>query len=285
MSPPTKFTFAAATQEGRVEVRDVLREPRLDPVGVALAELLRPGAVADVDLARRVPARPRRQLLELDPDDPAALRRARLVHRHRLTDDNGRLCGKQATVGLVHGSRDAVEARRQVQNRGLPEALVADPLWTLRERHVDLHPGPPEPEAPCLILQQTVANALEQAAVELLRRHAREHGPSRLVRLAVDRTHTRRAAAGDEHAVDFAAGLERAAGVADDPGERLDEPDPAAARHRHPPELDSDGDHLRHEAGARCVRAEPSVKDPRREEAVDPLGIERLRQPVAAARE
>ena len=54
-----------------------------DPVRVRLAELLRPGAVADVELARGIALDPAgRELLQLDPDDPLA-RRARATGRLR----------------------------------------------------------------------------------------------------------------------------------------------------------------------------------------------------------
>src|SRR5439155_20164720 len=62
-----------AAEERRLEIRDVAGDPCLDAVGVALAELLRPGAVADVELTRRVALRTRGQLLKLDPEDRLAL--------------------------------------------------------------------------------------------------------------------------------------------------------------------------------------------------------------------
>src|SRR6188472_1395351 len=56
------------------EVLDRSAEPADDSVGVRLAQLLRPGPVADVELVCRIAAnRPRRKLLELDPDDPLAV--------------------------------------------------------------------------------------------------------------------------------------------------------------------------------------------------------------------
>ena len=62
-SPWTRLMFAScrsagesddAREDRRLEVRDVPREARLDAVGVALAQALRPGPVADVELAGRV---------------------------------------------------------------------------------------------------------------------------------------------------------------------------------------------------------------------------------------
>ena len=99
----------------------MLPEPRLDPVGIALAQLLRPRAVADVELTGRVTLDPPRQLLQLDPQQALAFRRARLVHRQRLADDHGRLRREQAALGLVDRARDGVEARRQVDDRRLSE--------------------------------------------------------------------------------------------------------------------------------------------------------------------
>src|SRR5438034_2694397 len=51
----------------RLEVRDVRGDPRLDLFGVALAQLLRPGAVLRLQLAGRALDVPG-QLLELDPE-------------------------------------------------------------------------------------------------------------------------------------------------------------------------------------------------------------------------
>ena len=129
------------------------REARLDAVGVALAQLLRPGAVADVELARGVALDPPRQLLELDPQQALSLRRARLVHRQRLPDDDRRLRRQQAALGLVHRPRDAVQAGRQMDDRRRAEPLVAVPLRRLAEREVDLHLRPPVAEALRLVLK------------------------------------------------------------------------------------------------------------------------------------
>src|SRR5918996_456047 len=64
-------------QEGRVEVLDLAREASLDAVGVALPQLLRPDAVAHVELAGRIALHARGQLLELDPEDRRAGRSPR----------------------------------------------------------------------------------------------------------------------------------------------------------------------------------------------------------------
>jgi hypothetical protein len=52
-----------ALQDRRLEVRDVPRQTRLDPVGVPLPQLVRPFAAARVDLAGGVALDPPRQLL------------------------------------------------------------------------------------------------------------------------------------------------------------------------------------------------------------------------------
>ncbi len=70
--------------------------------------------------------------------------------------------------------------------------------------------------------------------------------------------------------------------VAHDACERLDEPDPAAPRHRHPAELRGDRDHPRHEPGEGSVRAEARMENPRGEQAVRLPGIESLDDPVPA---
>src|SRR5262249_32866725 len=61
-----------APQDSPVQVRGVSGNPGLDPVGVGLPEPLRPLAAADVELAGRVATWSRRDLLELDPEDPGA---------------------------------------------------------------------------------------------------------------------------------------------------------------------------------------------------------------------
>ena len=93
-----------ASQDGGLEVRDVRCEPPLDPVGVALAELLRPLAPARVELAGSVAADVPRQLLELDPQDRESRRRAAWIERRGLADDDCRLRGKQPALRLVHGA-------------------------------------------------------------------------------------------------------------------------------------------------------------------------------------
>ena len=113
----------------------------LDAVGVPLAEVVRPLAVADVDLAGRVALDAPRQLLQLDPEKAAAVGRARGVHRQRLADDDGRLRRQQAALGLVHRARDAVEAGREMDDRGAAEPFVSVPARRLRQREVDLHLG------------------------------------------------------------------------------------------------------------------------------------------------
>ena len=70
--------------------------------------------------------------------------------------------------------------------------------------------------------------------------------------------------------------------VADQLDERVDQLRSAPARDRHAALLDGDRDHLRHVAGGGRVRPEAGVQHPGREEAVGALGLEGVRQPVAA---
>src|SRR5262249_60488600 len=98
-----------ALQESGLEIGYVARDSGLDAAGVSLLELVRPGAVARVDLARGVACGPTGQLLKLDPEDALALGRARRIDRKRLADDDSRLCGKQPALRLVHRARHAVE--------------------------------------------------------------------------------------------------------------------------------------------------------------------------------
>ena len=116
----------------------------------------------------------------------------------------------------------------------------------------------------------------EQRAVELRRRHVADHRAPR-----ADRRADRRSHAAARHALDVHAGLARAALRADERDQRIGELRAAAARNRHAALLHRDGDHLRHVAGRRRVRAEARVQHPRRQQAVRPLGRERLLEPVA----
>src|SRR5207244_13652372 len=65
------------TQDRGLEVRNVPPDPRLDPVGVALAQRLVPRPVPDVQLACRVAFHVPRELLQLDPEDAFPGRPAR----------------------------------------------------------------------------------------------------------------------------------------------------------------------------------------------------------------
>ena len=268
-----------------LEVRHVPRDPRLDPVGVALAQLLGPGAVARVELAGRVALHVPGQLLELDPEQPRAVGRTRGVHRQRLADDDRRLGREQAPLGLVHRAGDAVEPGREVHDRRLPEPLVALPARRLGEREVDLHLGAAVAEAPAALGGRPADHAVEQPSVQLRRRHVRDHRARRADLLAAGEPHACRAALAHEHALDVAPGLAGAAVILDQPHERVHEPRAAAARDRHAALLDREADHLRHEPGGGRVGPEPGVQHPRREQPVRPLGRERLGQPVAAGGE
>jgi len=88
-------------QQARLEVRDVLLEPGLDPVRVALLQPLLPDALADVELACCVAFHAPGQLLELDPQEALARRCTRRVDRQRLADDDRRLGRQQPALRLV----------------------------------------------------------------------------------------------------------------------------------------------------------------------------------------
>ena len=160
------------------EVRDLGAEPLDDAIRVGLAQRFRPGAVADVDLAERIAGGPPRQLLELDPDDRLADRRAAEVDRAGLTDDDRGLRRQQAAIGLVDRARDAVEARRDVHHGRAREALRLGrgPLRQLVEREVDLHAGAAVAEVLRRLPDGRRRLVLaQQLPVELLRRDARDH--------------------------------------------------------------------------------------------------------------
>ena len=139
-----------ALQGGRLEVLDRLAEPGDDPVGVRLAQLLRPGAVTDVDLAGGIALETAGgQLLELDPDDRLAVGRARRVEAARLAAHDRRLGGQQTALRLVDRARDAVETGRHVDDGAACELgrPVALPARRRVEREVDLHLGAAVAEA------------------------------------------------------------------------------------------------------------------------------------------
>src|SRR6476661_3266670 len=267
----------------RLEVANVPREARLDPIGIALAQLVRPLAAAGVELAGGVSLDPPRQLLELDPEEAASVRSPRGVDSERLTDDDGRLGGEQSALGLVDGARDTVEAGRDVDDRGSREPLVAVPARWLGERVVDLHLRAAVAEAPCA-LGHRLGNLHvgEQPFVELGRRDARHDGALGLDRLAVGEAHAYSAARADERAFDVAVRLAGSPVVADELHERVRELRAAAAGYGHPALLHRDRDHLGHEAGRRLVGAETRVEHPRRKQAVRALRREGRLEPVPA---
>ena len=129
------------------------------------------------------------------------------------------------------------------------------------------------------------ARAVQQLEIQGLRGHVRKHGALRLHDRSVGRPHAGRAPAGNHDPLHRPAGLAHASGVADDRCQRLDQPNAASARHRHPAELDRDRDHLRHEARRRRVGPEAGVQHPGREQTVDALRLEGFGQPVARGRE
>ena len=103
--------------------------------------------------------------------------------------------------------------------------------------------------------------------------------------LAVGEPHAGRPAVGDENLANVCREPHLATRVGDDARERIDEAHAAADRHRHAAELQCGADHLRHEPGRRLIGPEARVQDPGSQNAVGGLGLERRRDPVAAADE
>ncbi len=227
------------------------------------------------------PLRRRRQLLQLHPDHPGAVGRARGIDGHRLTEDDRRLGREQAAVGLVDRARDAVEAGCEVDDRRAGEPLVSAPARQLVHGDVDLHLAAAVAEAERLVADPRRRVGLaEQAPVELRRRDAGKDGAARGDRFAVGQAHACRLALRHDDPLDLGLGAQLAARVAHDRRERVDEARAAALRHRHPAELERAGDHLRHEPGHGLVGAEAGVQHPRREQAVHALVREGLVEPV-----
>src|SRR5207247_7663561 len=121
-------------------------DARMDPVTVSPPELCAPEPAARVELAGSVSLHVPGELLKLDPQEPGAVGRAAGIHGQRLADDNGRLGRQQTALRFVDGARDAVEPRRQVNQRRPAEAFVALPARRLGQREVDLHLGAPVTE-------------------------------------------------------------------------------------------------------------------------------------------
>ena len=277
-----------ALERGAAEVRDLTAEPLDDAIRVGLAQPLAPRPVADVDLAEGIAERPPRQLLQLDPDHRLALRRASRIDGGGLADDDRRLGRQQTALCLVDGARDAVQAGRHMQQGRARESLGLGrgPLRQRVQREVDLHAR----TAVAIGLRRLPVGRrhlalAQELPVELLGRDARDHGTRGRDRLAACQPDAGGAAARDEHALDVGTGAQLAAALAHDPGQRLDEPDAAAARHGHAAELDRAGDDLRHEAGERLLRPEAGVQHPRREQPVRALRREGRAGPVACADE
>src|SRR5207244_12599589 len=166
-------------------LRNVSSHARLDPVRVVLTPRVRPLAAAEIRPTAGGALDPPRQLLRLDPEEAAAVRRAGRIERERLADDDRALVRQQPALCLVHGPRDSVEAGRDVDDRRPREALVTIPARRFGKRVVDLH------------LRAAVAEAArafgdrrghvdvgQQALVELRRRPARDAGAPGLAGLA-----------------------------------------------------------------------------------------------------
>jgi len=92
------------------QIRDLLCEFRDHAIGVAFSKVWAPSSVGGLNLAGRIADRMVRHLLQLDPDDTTALRRARFIDRRRLTDNHRRVGRQQAAVGLVDSARDSIDA-------------------------------------------------------------------------------------------------------------------------------------------------------------------------------
>ena len=164
--------------------------------------------------------------------------------------------------------------------------LAALPARRLVERQVDLHLRAPVAE-PRRRLGDGCRHvrAAEERPVELRWGDIGDDGPGRGNELAVREPHPGRPAVGDENLAHVRREPHLATRVGDDPGQRVDEAHSAADRYRHAAELQRGADHLRHEPGGRLLGTEACVQDPGSQNAVRGLGLERRRDPVAAADE
>ena len=162
------------------------------------------------------------------------------------------------------------------------EPLVAVEARRLVEREVDLHLGAAVAEAASgLDGRGRHVGCVEQAAVELRRRHVGDDAAGRDGRAAGDANAGRRARSRPGSARRPAPSRARRRAARTIPASASTSFDAAALRHRHAAELDRDRDHLGHEPRDGRVRPEARVQHPGREQAVRPRRRERLREPVA----
>ena len=145
------------------------------------------------------------------------------------------------------------------------EAVGLGPLpgGRLVQRNVDLHFGAtvakPRRRGGDVGRHRVLA---QERPVQLGRRHGGNDRTRRGDDVAVGESHAGCPAVGDENPLDSCLHPNLAAGVEDDPGERVDERDAAADGHGHPAELQRGADHLGHEARRRLIRAEAGVQHP-----------------------
>src|SRR5439155_5178265 len=95
-------------------------------------------------------------------------------------DDDRRLGRQQSALRLVHGARDSVESRGQMDDRSAAEPLVPLPAWWLGECEVDLHLASAEAELPSRtghLLGNDVR--FEQTPIELCGCDVAHHGTLR----------------------------------------------------------------------------------------------------------
>ena len=187
MSPPTQFGFAASMSGGRqddaadrrrLEVLDVPADPLDDPVGVRLAQLLGPAAVAVSSSPAASPF----------GRGGSSCSWTQSTHEPSGAREGSTAIGCPSAIVASAGSRPrsaSLTARETPSRPGVRwserrarEPLVATPARQLVHRDVDLHLAAAVAEARSAASRTRggASPVAEQPAVELRRRDAGEHG-------------------------------------------------------------------------------------------------------------
>src|SRR3984893_4062513 len=171
-----------------------------------------------------------------------------------------------------------------MNDRRPAEAIVAVPARPLGQGEVDLHLGAAEAEPlPRFGNIRRSVGRFQQAYIQLRRGDVADDGAFGSGGAPSLEPHSRGASSLDENSLYVGAGLADSTVILDEANERIDETRTTTARNRHTPGFDRERDHAGHESRRSRIRPEPRMEDPRRQEPVRALRLERGRQPVSAA--
>ena len=262
---------------------------RDDPVGVRLAQVLCPGAVADVDLARRI---------ALDPSGGSSCSWIQMIDLPSgardgssatgWPHDDRRLGREQSALGLVHCARDAVQPGRDVDDRAARRAARRPAPSSAGARPARGGSASRRGRSGSALAASATARGTssrgEQAAVELGRGDARDDRAGRRHDLAAGKSDPGRPAVETRMRSTSAPGAPRRLrrGRSRRVLRRAARRRPSARACRR---AGARCDHLGHEPGCRLVGAEARVETHGASRPWARLRLERVRQPVAAGDE